>query len=167
MLLAGMNVTKAPQMPSSSAVHEEHVKGEADPGLKITIPNPVGKAKIIEGAAKNEMSDEMAIEVRELKLKLSHYEDRMEAKTAELKLAKDSVASQQAAHEAEKNKMRNTIDELRTQLAVAMTKASNLDGQLLVMKELTTLTKEFFFWRAEFCLDLSTTRQRKIFSLRT
>ena len=35
-----------------------------------------------------------------------------------------------------------TIDKLRLELNAAMVEASNLKGQLLIMKELTTLTKE-------------------------
>ena len=141
MLLAGMTVTKVPNQASSSAEHKEQVCN-SDTELKIKIPTSVGKAKIVEGAAKNEASDEIMMQLRELKIKLSFYEDRLEAKTAELKSAKEHLASQQAAHEAEKGEMRNTINELRAHLTAATTKASNLDGQLLIMKELTTLTKE-------------------------
>ena len=149
MLVAGMmDLNKKETTPAATSAQQMgQDKSEADEGLKIKIPiaaatATVGKAKLVEGVIKSEASDEQSVKLREYQLKAELLEERLQLKSNEILSLKELMTSQQAEHDAEKAEMRSTVNNLRQELAEATVKASNLDGQLLIMKELTSLTKE-------------------------
>ena len=118
----------------------EPVKKEDENKIKVPIPVVAGKTKLIEPEVKAE--EARMAEVHELKMKLKMAEERAETKMGELKASKEFSSSLQAEHDKERQSMLATIEELRTKLSTSTVEASHLKGQLLVMKELTTLTKE-------------------------
>ena len=132
MLVAGMNVFNEP-VKTEPGIEEKMNK------IKIAVPVE-GKAKLIEPEVKNE--ELHAAEVRELKMKLTMAQERVASKVDELQSSKAFASTMQAEHEKDRLAMLATIEDLRTKLSASTVKASHLEGQLLVMKELTTLTKE-------------------------
>lgn len=154
MLLAGMKVN-APE-PKEVKV-ESGCTGGADfkpimnadltspmtqpDAVKIKIP-VAGKAKIIDNAEKIDAAEKALVELAAVKANFNFLQERFDAKVAELKEAKEFASNLQREHDNEKTILSRTIDDLRASLSNASVKASNLEGQLMIMKELTTLTKE-------------------------